>query len=63
MIFINEIINEKNISIKNISKDFLSFVMDIECFKNTLQLKKFLEWSLSVLCDNNKNQITRGEFS
>ena len=33
--------------------------MDIECFKNTLQLKKFLEWSLSVLCDINKDQITR----
>ena len=33
--------------------------MDIECFKNTLQLKKFLEWSLSVLCDINKHQITR----
>ena len=33
--------------------------MNIECFKNTLQLKKFLEWSLSVLCDNNKNQITK----
>ena len=33
--------------------------MDIECFKNTLQLKKFLEWSLSVLCDINKNKITR----
>ena len=33
--------------------------MDIECFKNTLQLKKFLEWSLSVLCDINKGQITR----
>ena len=58
-VFINEIVTQKNISIKNISKDFLSFVMDIECFKNTLQLKKFLEWSLSVLCDINKDQITR----
>ena len=57
--FINEIVEEKRINLKNISKDFLSFIMNIECFKNTLQLKKFLEWSLSVLCDNNKNQITK----
>ena len=27
--------------------------------KSTSQLKKFLEWSLSVLCDNNENLITK----
>ena len=56
--FINEIIEGKKISVRNISKSFFSFIVNIECFKNTLQLKKFLEWSLSVLCDNNKDLIT-----
>ena len=40
--FINEIVEEKRINLKNISKDFLSFIMNIECFKNTLQLKNSL---------------------
>ena len=33
--------------------------MNIKYFKNTSQLKKFLEWSLSVLCDNNEKLITK----
>ena len=33
--------------------------MDVKFFKNTSQLKKFLEWSLSVLCDNNDKLITK----
>jgi len=57
--FINEIILEKKLNLKNISKDFFSFVMNIDCFQNTYQLKKFLEWSLSVLCDNNEELITK----
>ena len=57
--FINEIVNKKKISEKKISKDFLTFIMDIKFFKSTSQLKKFLEWSLSVLYDNNDKLITK----
>ena len=56
--FINKITEEKRIKKENISKGFISFIKNIKSFKNTLQLKKFLEWSLPVLCDANKNQIT-----
>ena len=56
--FINKIIEEKRIKKENISKGFISFIKNIKSFKNTLQLKNFLEWSLPVLCDTNKNQIT-----
>ena len=56
--FINEIVNKK-ISEKKISKDFLTFIMDIKFFKSTSQLKKFLEWSLSILYDNNDKLITK----
>ena len=28
-------------------------------FQEHIAIKKFLEWSLSVLCDINKDQITR----
>ena len=56
--FINKITKEKRIKKENISKGFISFIKNIKSFKNTLQLKKFLEWSLPVLCDANKNQIT-----
>ena len=37
--------------------------MNIKYFKNTSQLKKFLEWSLSVLCDNNEKLITKESYS
>ena len=57
--FINEITDKKEIKLKNISNDFIAFVKHIEYFKSTSQLKKFLEWSLSVLCDNNENLITK----
>ena len=57
--FINEITDKKEIKLKNISNDFIAFVRHIEFFKSTSQLKKFLEWSLSVLCDNNENLITK----
>ena len=57
--FINEIVNKKKISEKKISKDFLTFIMDIKFFKSTSQLKKFLEWSLSILYDNNDKLITK----
>jgi len=56
--FINKITEEKRIKKENISKGFISFIKNIKSFKNTLQLKKFLEWTLPVLCDANKNQIT-----
>ena len=57
--FINEIVNKKKISEKKISKDFLTFIMDIKFLKSTSQLKKFLEWSLSILYDNNDKLITK----
>ena len=56
--FINKIIEEKRIKKENICKGFISFIKNIKSFKNTLQLKNFLEWSLPVLCDINNNQIT-----
>ena len=57
--FVNDIVKKKKINFKNISKDFLSFVMNIKYFKSTAELKKFLEWSLSVLCDKKDTQITK----
>ena len=39
MSFIGEIVKRKKINLKHITKDFLSYIMNIKYFKNTSQLK------------------------
>ena len=56
--FINEIVIKKKL-IEKITKGFFDIYNGYKVFKSTSQLKKFLEWSLSVLCDNNDKLITK----
>ena len=58
-IFIDDFFSKNNYSKKDISKDLLTFFSTIKYIKNVSQLKKFIEWSLFILCDNNKEYFNK----
>ncbi len=62
-IFLDEASSNFSLERKNISNEVIDFFSELECFNNILQLKKFIEWSLFMLCDNNEKLITKENLS
>ncbi len=62
-IFVDELSSQIGFDRKIISDEVISFFSDLKCIKNVSQLKKFIEWSLFMLCDNNKKLIEKENLS
>ena len=45
-IFAAKTINEKNLLVERFSEDAISYIINLNFFKNISQLKKFVEWIL-----------------
>ncbi len=58
-IFLDEIIKKKNLNYKNFSTDALDFFSSQNCIDNVSQLKRLIEWCLSMLGKNESKTITK----
>ena len=56
-IFASEIFIEKGLKIKKFSTEVISYLIDLDYFRNILQLKKFVEWIIVMLNNVDNNEI------
>ncbi len=56
-IFASEIFIEKGLKIKKFSTEVISYLIDLDYFRNILQLKKFVEWIVVMLNNVDNNEI------
>jgi len=56
-IFASEIYIEKGLKIKKFSTEVISYLIDIDYFRNIFQLKKFVEWIIVMLNNIDNDEI------
>ena len=56
-IFASEIFIEKGLKIKKFSADVISYLIDLDYFRNIFQLKKFVEWIIVMLNNIENDEI------
>ena len=56
-IFASEIFIEKGLKIKKFSTDIISYLIDLDYFRNIFQLKKFVEWIIVMLNNIENDEI------
>ena len=56
-IFASEIFIEKGLKIKKFSTEVISYLIDLDYFRNIFQLKKFVEWIIVMLNNLDNNEI------
>ncbi len=61
-IFASKIINEKGFLEKKFSSDAISYIVNLNFFRNISQLKKFVEWIFVMLNHTNINVITKNDL-
>ena len=57
--FFDEVFENNKIKKKNISEDAISFFKTMPYVKNLAQLKKFIDWSVFMLTENNRVTISK----
>ena len=57
-IFASEIFIEKGLKIKKFSTDAISYLIDLDYFRNIFQLKKFVQWIIVMLNNIDNNEIS-----
>ena len=60
-IFASEIYIEKGLKIKKFSTEVISYLIDIDYFRNIFQLKKFVEWIIVMLNNIDDDEINLGD--
>ena len=60
-IFASEIFIEKGLKIKKFSAEVISYLIDLNYFRNIFQLKKFVEWIIVMLNNQDNNEINLGD--
>ncbi len=61
-IFASKAINQKNLSVQRFSEDAISYIINLNFFKNISQLKKFVEWILVMLNSKNITEISKNDL-
>ncbi len=61
-IFAAKTINEKNLLVERFSEDAISYIINLNFFKNISQLKKFVEWILVMLNSKNIVEISKNDL-
>ena len=56
-IFASEIFIEKGMKIKKFSTEVISYLIDLDYFRNIFQLKKFVEWIIVMLNNIDNDEI------
>ncbi len=61
-IFADKTVVEKNLTVARFSEEAISYIINLNFFKNISQLKKFVEWILVMLNSKNITEISKNDL-